>query len=196
MKRLWNFSSRFQHHLSITIVLKVDEHFPVQLLFQHPHQVRHFSVEMITLVGIYLISSIYTHAFIPISSPCSTYRYIFVFYFLWSMHVIKCQGAALNPPTPFDLLDNSKYFFCALCRHWVVFYMICPIVSYLGKFYTYWCLLQVGSCSCFYYFLLLFLKSSYFILYFPWSWQDPRCDLQSSWTTATLPRNCGTQCMV
>lgn len=119
MKYSWDFSSRFQHHLSITGVWKVDEHFPVQLFFQHPYEVWHFFVEVIiSFAFISLVVYVYKrlYPFLALVVPKGTYSYFISF--LWSMHGIKCQDGFLNPPAPFSLLDNFKYYLCALHRQW------------------------------------------------------------------------------
>lgn len=131
MKHSWNFSSRFQHHLSITGVSKVDEHFPVPLFFQHPYQVWHFFVEVIILFAfISLVVYMYkrSYPFLGLVVPTGTYSYFISF--MWSIHVIKCQGAALNPPTTFSLLDNFKYFFFCLMQV-MVYTSTCFVLLFL-----------------------------------------------------------------
>lgn len=161
MKYSWDFSSRFQHHLSITGVWKVDEHFPVQLFFQHPYEVWHFFVEVIiSFAFISLVVYVYKrlYPFLALVVPKGTYSYFISF--LWSMHGIKCQDGFLNPPllSVFWIILNISSV--PYTGNGILFCMFCPIIS-LVKFYTHWCLLWVGS-SCFYYFLFLFFKSSYF----------------------------------
>lgn len=166
MKHSWNFLTRFQHHLSITGVSKVDEPFPAQLFFQHPNQVWHFFVEVIilfTFISLVVCIPKHSYPFLALVVPTGTYSYFISF--LLSMHGIKCQGAALNPPPPFSLLDIFKYFLCALHRQ---LHTLLPVLSYyflFREFYTYWCLLQVGSCSCFYYFF--FFKFLFWFSVFP-----------------------------
>lgn len=170
--------------------------FQSSYFFQHPYQVWHFFVEVIILFTfISLVVYVYKHSypFLVLVVPTGTYSYFISF--LLSMHSIKCQGAALNTPAPFSLLDNFKYFPCALHRQW---HTPLHVLAYDFLLREVLYLLMFTSGGKLFLFLLLFILKKFLILIlcFPWSWQDWRYALQSSWITGTLPRNYKTQCML